>query len=693
MAEHNLLGPIGELKAWAYIYADAGLEVFPLKADKSPYTTNGFLDGSTSPEQIERWWTEHPHALIGHRIATHHVILDVDPRHNGLVTWHALRDAVGGWPVTRVHRSGRNDGGGHIWWLRPDDKLTSLKLDAWAKEHGGGHQIDGTNKWTSGIDILHHDLRYTILPPSPHPTTGEPYTWQDGRGLKVPPAPMPALLADLLTGAPVDQQHAAPKTVDEDSIADWFSATQPIGPILKDAGWELVAGDGSENGSRWRHKNATSSTSATVRHNCLFVYTPNTPFDVTSKDDKHGVTSFRAFTELEHEGDGEAAARAARILKDGDSRLEVDNWLNQIDKAKAAADEPASLEDTPEEVVEHGWEIIDLEDVLNADYIPPTPEVGARKDGSALFYRGRINGLLGESGGGKSWIAQHVAGQELSAGQSVVYIDFEDHAASLVGRLRSLGVHPDNIRKQFLYIQPQRAYSAEAVVYLEAAVESHQPSYVVIDSVGEAMAVEGAKQNDDDEVARWYRKLARRIAALGPAVTLIDHVPKARDANPLFAIGSQRKRAAIDGAAYRVEQVKALGKGRSGIVKVITAKDRNGHYAINSVAAEFHMSANDDGTDVRASLREHVAGSDRPTQLMENVSRHLEHSRALSVNQVKEQVKGRSELIARALDLLVAEGYVAVHEGARGALYHSSERPFRADTDVSWAEGEQHESA
>ena len=28
-----------------------------------------------------------------------------------------------------------------------------------------------------GIDVLHHGHRYSILPPSLHPETGQPYTW------------------------------------------------------------------------------------------------------------------------------------------------------------------------------------------------------------------------------------------------------------------------------------------------------------------------------------------------------------------------------------------------------------------------------------------------------------------------------------------------------------------------------------
>ena len=56
--------------------------------------------------------------------------------------------------------------------------------------------------------------------------------------------------------------------------------------------------------------------SATIKHDCLFVYSPNTPFEQTSARDPHGYTVFRAWAVLEHGNDLRAAALAARGLRD-----------------------------------------------------------------------------------------------------------------------------------------------------------------------------------------------------------------------------------------------------------------------------------------------------------------------------------------------------------------------------------------
>lgn len=328
-----VLGPIGELKAHALLYAEQGMEVFPLHANKAPLTANGFYDATTDPATIEAWWGRHPNALIGHRIAVDLVLLDIDPRHRGDTTWAAVRQEHGEpFPLTRAHASGRGDGGGHLWWVRPDDNLTTLKLDAWARERGLGHAIEGTSRWTSGIDILHHDLRYTILPPSPHPDTGKAYHWL--RGLDLEPLAMPAMLADLLIAeaVPLPAQRTTEVQHDPDSIADWYSAHTRWDSLLVPLGWRVVAGDGHSDGSRYRHPSASSACSATIRHGCLFVYTPNTPFEVTAPGDIHGYTPFRAYATLHHGGDASKAASAAREMKGGPrpERINVEDLLGEF---------------------------------------------------------------------------------------------------------------------------------------------------------------------------------------------------------------------------------------------------------------------------------------------------------------------------------------------------------------------------
>lgn len=313
--------PGGNLAGHAIDYARAGLLILPVNpANKTPLISQ--YQATTDETQLEAWWDTWPDALIGHRVAPEHIILDIDPRHGGHQVLQALRDQLDGFPMTRCHMSGRDDGGGHIWWQRPADKVSVTKLDQWAEQHGLGHEItsrDGRRvRWSAGIDIIQHNHRYSILPPSPHPDTRQPYFWPGSNGIHTPVAALPQLLINLLTDDTPPAPAQAPQPPDPNSIADWYSNTYTWTDLLSRHGWTLVGGDGEHDGSRWRHPTATSAFSATIRHNCLFIYSPNTPFQVTTPGDPHGYTLFAAWALLEHAGNQREAARHARKAK-GDS--------------------------------------------------------------------------------------------------------------------------------------------------------------------------------------------------------------------------------------------------------------------------------------------------------------------------------------------------------------------------------------
>lgn len=384
---------IGHLGSWALEYAHANLEVFPLHADKTPHVSQH--EATTADELIDSWWHTWPDALVGHRIAIDQVLCDIDPRHGGHETWQTLKTEIGGLPVTRAHASGRGDGGGHVWFLRPAERLTVVKLNEWAKERGLGHDVGG-GRWTAGVDLLHHDHRYTILPPSTHPDSGKPYQWIESRGLATPIAPMPAFLADLLTAdepEPVEWRPA--RDPDPDSIADWYSDTHRWSELLTRNGWRLVAGNGDEDGSKWRHPAATATSSATIRHGCLFVYSPNTPFEPTDPGSPHGYTLFRAWAHLEHNADLTAAATAARDLK-GHPPINFD-WIPGHESA-GNGHQSAATEESELEFVDP-----DLDEFLDTDEPPYDWLV------EGLIERGDRVIITGQEGHGKSTLLRQMA--------------------------------------------------------------------------------------------------------------------------------------------------------------------------------------------------------------------------------------------------------------------------------------------
>jgi hypothetical protein len=134
---------------------------------------------------------------------------------------------------------------------------------------------------------------------------------------------MPAELADLISAdEEADVPPPAPRILDPDSPADWYSFHHSCAETLANHGWKIVAGDGRKDRSRWKHPTATAAYSATIRYGCLFVYSPNTPFEVTEPGRPHGYTPFATYALLEHGDDQSAAAKAVRGMRG----LPVDNW-------------------------------------------------------------------------------------------------------------------------------------------------------------------------------------------------------------------------------------------------------------------------------------------------------------------------------------------------------------------------------
>ncbi|MHA6509509.1 bifunctional DNA primase/polymerase [Tessaracoccus sp. Y1736] len=337
----------------------------------------------------------------------------------------------------------------------------------------------------------------------------------------------------------------------------------------------------------------------------------------------------------------------------------------------------------------------------------PVPTVGLLQGvEAALFYRGRVNGVAGESGAGKTWTVLVAAAQEFALGNSVVYIDLEDSLVGIVGRFLEMGVPPYLISRHLAYVSPQERLGETARAALWATLDAVRPSLVVIDSTGEGLSLEGANPNADDEVARWFRMLARRVAAhqSEPAVVVLDHVPKSDDGGGLWPIGSQRKRAAIDGAQYMQKTVRPFSRGVPGFAKLLCAKDRGGNYRLSQTVAELHVDpvmdlrADDADTAAEAAGASlHVvnltllpvgdAGGPtpfRPTLLMERVSRYVQDHPGdadRTARQIRANVSGKERAVIAAANLLVAEGYMRASLGVRGSTVYTSVRPFTEATD------------
>lgn len=356
---------------------------------------------------------------------------------------------------------------------------------------------------------------------------------------------------------------------------------------------------------------------------------------------------------------------------------------NELDEALRRL--TALTDAVPTEIAEHGWAPHDLTTILNDEPAAPAPTVLAVDGGPGMFYEGRTNMIFGEGGSGKTWVALQAVAEAIVTGRSVIYIDLEDTAAGLIARLLALGVTRDQLARHLLYVQPEQAWGPTAQAALAALCDRHDIALVVFDSTGEAMAADGVKGNDDDDVARWFTAGPKYLARRGPTVLVIDHIPKDNQHAPLDPIGSQRKKAAIDGACYRIDAPKPPTIDRDGLLVAVVSKDRHGHRQRGSKAIEIAVTHPHPGLvelAARAATGTSTGpdGTFRPTTVMERVSRFLEDNPGQSGHAIESTVAGRAKVIREATRLLIVERYIEQDPTARGFSYRSV-RPFRADAD------------
>ena len=196
-----------------------------------------------------------------------------------------------------------------------------------------------------------------------------------------------------------------------------------------------------------------------------------------------------------------------------------------------------------------------------------------RKDGATLLYEGKLNFLFGTPGTGKSWVALYVVHEALLRGRRAIYWDHEDTPGTLNRRSKLMGLDLADFWRdgQFKYLRPRLDGStlamAEAMTWIAGG---DGPTLVVIDSAESAGC-----PSDGADVAPWLAKMALPFLEAGATVLVLDHVPKRKEGRPAGPIGSQHKRARLDGAALLVSGVPWTQKADGHLV-LTNHKDRHG---------------------------------------------------------------------------------------------------------------------
>jgi hypothetical protein len=221
------------------------------------------------------------------------------------------------------------------------------------------------------------------------------------------------------------------------------------------------------------------------------------------------------------------------------------------------------------------WRAVDLGPYLRGEIHRPEPTIGwPRRDGLRLLYPGKEHTVIGEMESGKSWFALACVVAELTKGNRVVYIHFEEaDPADTIERLQALHVPDQVILERFTFVGPNEPVDQAALaVLLDPA-----PTLVVLDGVNEAMYLHRWLVNDTDGAAAYRRHLVKPCNAVGAAVLSADHVVKDQDKRGRNALGSIHKGNGITGSLISLENVAPFGRGEHGASHVFVMKDRPGH--------------------------------------------------------------------------------------------------------------------
>lgn len=672
--------------------ATAGLSVVPARPDGSKAPIGSwkvYQAAPATPEQLASWLGGGDYDGIGvvcGRVSGDLEMVELEGRAVDIgVAARAAEWGLGGlWARVVNGYAERTPGGGiHVLLRCPDGVPGNMKL---ARRKGDG-----------GVEVLAEtrgEGGYVIVAPSggrTHPTGGS-WTMLAGG-----PEQIAAVTADELA-----QLHLLLASFDELPEAEPASVPVPLDAALRGDGpdtfgdynartaWDdLLGGRGWRRLSTvggttyWRRPGKTAGVSATTGRNDadnLYVFSTSTEFQA-----EKAYSKAAAYALLEHGGDYRAAGRELYRLGYG-RRPAQEAAVAVAATVPSGGDEQAATaaqEDEPGRERTSWWRR-DLGAVLDGDDDAPVPTVGRRTDGLALFYPGLVNGLIGESESGKTWVALATVAQVLDDGGRVLYVDFEDTAGGIIGRLRTLGADPAAIRDRFVYVEPDEGLHAIAAEDFAELLDAAAPTLAVFDGVNAAMQLMGLDINSNNDATAFAQKLMRPVAKRGIVVLYVDHVPKNSENRAKGGIGAQAKRAMTTGCCILVDKVKEFGVGTDGMLRLTVDKDRPGAVRGASAGARragtVHLE-HDDGLAVRFEPPEEMprddSGRPRPTHLMERVSLHLQAvGEEMSKNQLRRAIKGENNLIDHAVDRLLDEGYVTLGQPRNGGLTYRFVRVF-----------------
>lgn len=558
--------------------ASAGFAVFPCRERgrkgivKSPYTPNGFKDGTTDEYQIRRWWKRWPGAIVGLPTGMNGIaVLDLD-RKDGKDGVSELRER-GLLPRSSV--SVTTPSGGRHLIFKDSEGLT----------HTTGKLPDGSN--VPGVDV--RAAGSYIIAPGSVMADGGAYEYERGNlvGSTLPNWPRdPEFMPRRRAPANDSREDRETTGLSFDKFADALMLIPNDGSIADndDRDWwlRIVQGvhhetDGSAKGWRLVHRWSRQwagydrrKTDAAWDSSGRYRGAPVTGESVLYLARRHGWTDSRTV-----DFDPDEFDDLPPLPKPQRSRL---SFLTPSD-----------------------CEVAETRGYVVKGFVAP----------------GDVGCIFGAPGVGKSLIAPHVAyavAQGRSAfgmrakGGKVFYVAAEDETG-MRGRVRALKERWGDA-SDFRLVGGCSDLMTKGSADLKAllsCVEEQRPSLIVIDTL--AMAFPGLEENDAASMSRVVA-VARKLAGFGAAVILVHHDTKEGGSTP-------RGHSVLNGA---LDMALHLTKGDDGVVRGQLTKNRNGS-CDRDIAFKIATRAfgeDEDGDPITSALVDELEGDQRPKFRLSN---------------------------------------------------------------------------
>jgi AAA domain len=321
------------------------------------------------------------------------------------------------------------------------------------------------------------------------------------------------------------------------------------------------------------------------------------------------------------------------------------------------------------------WQPVDLGPVLRGEHRPLEPVYLQRSDGQALMYPSAPHVFFGESETLKSWAAHLAAKSFIDAGKRVLYLDFESNDVTFVRNARQVGIADGFIGSAYAYMRPdeplyrldrsgQLIPNEDAMFHLEWARQELRPALIILDGVSECYAVHGWNINDATHAAHFANVFGRWDD--DTASIAIDHAGK--DASR-GQIGSQHKRAGIDGAQFEFTSEQRQGICGHSIARIRVKKDRPGAiraFAPDERLGKIHVTNDAVWIDPWEEVDVEAGTELRRRRIL----LFVRDNPGVKRRALEDGAGGFSRGVRSDIDALVLQGLIRVEDGPRGAKLH-----------------------